>query len=281
MTITQAQSDAREFLLRDCPIVGLYGETGAGKTTFVASLMGDPRYRKTLFIDGDRGGATVAHMTSQAELCDYRSPKQATNSLAVTQWICREIANAHKVPGVQSIVIEGIARVYEDAVGEQFASADESSLVGHKLRRLYIVPSGHVKAIFATIGNLQAQLAKAGRACPIFVTVNTKDMTDDESGDTWQVPAISNSATKIVMGRADAFVQLQRVGKNVSVLTDRDHRTSLRKVRGHAAAIAIAKMRNPDAVTMLQVWADAIAADAIAVVNHLQTQAQPQESNTP
>lgn len=178
---------------------------------------------------------------------------------------------AHKVPDINAIVIEGIARTYEDLVGEAFATATPDKLSGYHLQKLYVVPSQLVKSIFAMVNNLQSQLQSQGRAVPIFVTINSKTARDDAAGKAWQVPAISDSATKIVMARASAFVQIQRIGRNVSLLTDRDQNTDARKVRHHAAAQAIAKLRNPTAVTMIQTWADAIANDSAAVGEHLST----------
>lgn len=267
----EQQSAALESLLSTCPIVGIYAETGTGKTTFAASLMESPRYRKVLFIDGDRGAATVAHLTRQESLCDYRQAK-GTCALAVQQWMSREIALAHKVPEIQAVVIEGLARLYEDAVGEAFQTASPEDLSGNKLRRLYIVPSGHVKAVFAAIGNMQAQFCAQGRAVPLFLTVNTKEKSTDDGGTVWQVPSISDSATKIIMGRSDAFVQLARAGKNVRILTDRDQNTTARKVRHAGAAVAIARLKSPTAPQMLQAWADAQAAEGDDIAQYLQNE---------
>jgi len=274
-TLTQTQIDAREALLSTSPIIGIFGETGAGKTTFMSALMADPRYRRVLYIDGDRGGATIAHLTGRSELCEYRYPKQATNALAAQQWMCAELAQAHKVPDVGAIVVEGVARIYEDLVASAFTNVSEDQLVGHKLRRLYIVPANLTKAVIGAIGDLQSQLQRANRAVPIFFTCNTKERTDDETGKTWQVPSLSDSAIKVIMGRADAFVQLTRRGTTVSLLTDRDKYQAHRKVRHHGAASALARVTNPNAVTMIQTWADAIAADSAQVAAHLQSQ-QPQ-----
>ena len=239
--------------------------------------MEDPRYRKVLYIDGDKGGATVAHLTRQAGLCDYRLAK-GTCSLARQQWMSREISLGHKVPGIQAVVIEGIARLYEDAVGEQFQTASPEDLSGNKLRRLYIIPSGLVKAVFSAVGNLQAQFNAAGRGVPIFLTINTKEKSDDD-GKAWEVPAISDSATKIIMGRADAFVQLVRVGKNVRIMTDRDQNTTHRKVRHAGAAADIAKLKNPTAPQLLQTWADAQAAQGDDIAQYLQTESTSQQQD--
>jgi hypothetical protein len=259
------EKSALTDLLSGCPIIVVYAETGTGKTKFTSTVMEDPRYAKTLFIDGDRGGATVAHLTSRPELCDYRRPDNAVNALMVQQWICRQIAGAHKVPDVGSIIIEGLARVYQDSVGEEFSRASAEDLIGHRLRRFYIVPSGLVKSIITLAGNLQLQLLKAGRSVPIILTCNTKEKTDDNSGRSWQIPAISDSTTKMLMGNADAFVQLRRSGTTTSILTDRDQYTTARKVRHHGAALAIAKLRNPTLPTMLQTWADATTASAAEI----------------
>ena len=276
-TLASAALVALEALLSTSPIVGVYAETGTGKTTFVASLMEDPRYRKVLYIDGDKGGATVAHLTRQAGLCDYRQAK-GTCSLARQQWMSREISLGHKVPGISAVVIEGIARLYEDAVGEQFQTASPEDLSGNKLRRLYIIPSGLVKAVFSAVGNLQAQFNAQGRSVPIFLTVSTKEKSDDD-GKTWEVPAISDYATKIIMGRADAFVQLVRVGKNVRIMTDRDQNTTHRKVRHAGAAADIAKLKNPTAPQLLQTWADAQAAQGDDIAQYLQTESTSQQQD--
>lgn len=273
--LTQAQIDAREALLSTSPIIGIYAETGTGKTTFVSHLMGEPRYRKVLFVDGDRGGATIAHLTGKADLCEYRYPKQATNALAAQQWMCAELAQAHKVPNVGAVVIEGVARIYEDLVANAFANVSEDQLKGNKLRQLYIIPANLTKAVIGGICDLQSQFQRAGRACPIFFTCNTKERSDDDGERTWQVPSLSDSTVKVIMGRADAFVQLTRRGNNVSLLTDRDRYQAHRKVRHHGAAAALARLQNPTAVTMIQTWADAVAADSAQVAAHLQSQ-QPQ-----
>lgn len=275
--LTQAQIDAREALLSTSPIAGVFAETGTGKTTFMSHLMSDPRYRKVLYIDGDRGGATIAHLTSKADLCEYRYPKQVTNALAAQQWMCNELVKAHKVPDVGAVVVEGVARIYEDLVGEAFSDVDADQLKGNKLRQLYIVPANLVKAVIVQICNLQARFQKAGRGVPIFFTCNTKELSDDAGNKSWQSPALSDSAIKVIMGRSDAFVQLERRGNNVSLLTDRDKYQAHRKVRHHGAAAALAKMKNPNAVSMLQTWADAIAADSAQIDSYLSQQPQPQQ----
>jgi len=64
----------------------------------------------------------------------------------------------------------------------------------------------------------------------------------------------------------------------VSLRTDRDGNTLYLKVRHHGAAIALAKMRGPTAVTMIQTWSDSIAADSSAVAARIsQTQTQQSE----
>lgn len=281
-SLTQAQIDAREGFLSGAstatggsPIIGVFGETGTGKTTFMSALMAEPRYRRVLFIDGDRGGATIAHLTSQADLCEYRYPKRATNALAAQQWMCAELAQAHKVPNINAVVVEGVARIYEDLVASAFMDVSEDQLSGHKLRRLYIVPANLTKAVIGAICDLQSQFQYAGRAVPIFFTCNTKERSDDDGERTWQAPSLSDSAIKVIMGRSDAFVQLVRRGNTVSLLTDRDKYQAHRKVRHHGAAAALARASNPNAVTMIQTWADAIAADSAQVAAHLQAQ-QPQ-----
>ncbi len=279
--MTTLQSEALENFLSGKatrignPIIGVWGDTGVGKTTFVASLMSVPRYRKVLYIDGDRGAATIAHLTVQDSLCDYRYPKNATMSLDVQQWMVAEIAKAHKVPDVGAIVIEGLARLYESAVGEAYQNATEEQLKGHKLRQLYIVPSGHVKAVLEMVCCLQARLQQANRAVPIFVTCNSKEAHSEDGSKHWDVPGISDSAAKIIMARGDAFVQLERSGNTLSVRTDRDNNTKFRKVRHHGAAVAIGKLKQPTAVSMLQTWADAIAAESQAIGAHLHTLTKP------
>jgi len=268
---------AREALLRDCPIVGVYAETGTGKTMFAATLMHDPRYRKTLYLDADRGCATIAHITTQEALCTYRRPgKGVVNAFALQQWLVSEIALAHKVPGIQAVVIEGLARIYEDLVGEEHNKVSPEDMVGNKLKRLYIIPAGMVKGVISAISNLQAQLVSVDRAVPIFVTINAKEKQGDNE-TVWQIPSLSDSASKILMARSQAFVQLVRLGKTLSIATDRDAHTTLRKVRHAGAAIAIAKLRNTTAPQMLQVWADAVAVESKNVSNHLTNESNNNE----
>lgn len=278
--LTEAQINARESFLGHpgkpgCPIIGIVGHTGTGKTTFLSALMAEPRYRRVLFIDGDRGGATIAHLTAQPGLCEYRYPEKADDPLAVQQWLCSELAHAHRVPDIGAVIVEGVARQYEDLVGDAFAEASPDSLKGNKLRQLYIVPAGLVKAVLTRIGLLQSRLQKAGRAVPIFFTCNTKRAMNDD-GKTWQVPNLSDAAIQLIQGRADAFVELTRTGSRLALHTDRTSDTSYRKVRHHGAAVALAKLQNPNAVTMIQTWADAIASDASQVEAHLSQQPQQQ-----
>lgn len=262
-------NNALDTLLADCPIVGVWAETGTGKTTFCGSLMEDTRYRKCLYLDADRGATTIEHLTSQPDLCDYRYPENVVNAHGLQQWLIKQLVRASSVEGIGSIIVEGVARIYEDAVGEQFATASEDQLSGYKLMQLYNVPAQQTKAVLVMIGNLQAKLRKAGRAVPIIFTCNTKERRDDSEGAVWQVPAISDTSVKLIMARANGFVQLQRRGSTVTIATDRDSRTTARKVRHAGAAKAIAKLRNPTLPQMLQTWADAKATQTQSVTQFL------------
>ena len=84
-----------------------------------------------------------------------------------------------------------------------------------------------------------------------------------------QVPAISDSAVKIIMARADAFMQLQRRGTTTTIATDRDHQTTARKVRHAGAAKAIAKLRGATLPQVFETWANARASDAEIVAKVL------------
>jgi hypothetical protein len=270
--LTEIQIADREKLLADCPIIVVFAETGTGKTTFTGSLLMDERYQRTLFIDGDRGQRTMAAVLQNPGLCKLRKMDGVTNALALQQWLSREIGQADQDPEIKAIVIEGLGRVYEDAVGEAYAGASEKDLKGNALKRLYIVPSGLTGAIISAVCNLQHRLIAAGRAVPIFVTVTTKTETDDD-GHEWEVPALSNKRTKQLMARSEAFVQLSRTGTNVRIHTDRDARNPFRKLRGEDAARAVANMINPTGPLMLQTWADAEGADRRNVEKILQGQA--------
>jgi hypothetical protein len=270
--LTQTQIDDREILLADCPIIGVYAETGTGKTTFTGSLTHDERYQRTLFIDGDRGQRTMAAVLQNPDLCELIRMERVTNALALQQWLSREIGRADQDPAIKAIVIEGLGRVYEDAVGEAYAAADEKDLKGNGLKRLYIVPSGLTGAIISSVCNLQHRLIAAKRSVPIFVTVTTKTETDDDHE--WEIPALSTKRTKQLMARSESFVQLTRKGTTVRVHTDRDARNPFRKLRGEPAARAVANMASPDAPSMLQVWADAEGAERRQVAQYLLEQAQ-------
>ena len=271
--MTEQQSEPLsplEDLLSACPIIGVYGKTGTGKTTFGASLMGDPRYRKVLYLDADRSSLTVQAYVRQESLCDYRAP-DVTSALALQQWLVRQIAGAHKVPGIQAVIIEGLARLYEDLVGEAYAQASPEDLVGDKLMRLYIAPAGLVKATITAACNMQSQFIKSGRHVPTIITSTTKEKSEGFKKG-WDVPALSDSATGLLQARSDAFLQMERSGKTTVLRTDRDNNTSMRKLRGATAAQAVAALKNPTAPQMLQVWADCLAAEGAAVHEYLQSQ---------
>jgi len=274
--LTETQISDREILLADCPIIGVYAETGTGKTTFTGSLTMDERYQRTLFIDGDCGQRTMAAFLQNTALCNLRECDDVTGALAYQQWLSREVNKAHEDQSIKAIVIEGLARVYEDGVGEGYQAAEEKDLKGNGLRRIYQVPSGLTGAVISAICNLQRRLKHARRSVPIFVTLTTKTLNSEDMSKSWEVPALSAAKTKQLMARSEAFVQIQRRGSNVRILTDRDANNPFRKLRGADAAIAVANIAQPDAPTMLQVWADAEGKARRAVDQIVAGQTPPQ-----
>jgi hypothetical protein len=129
--------------------------------------------------------------------------------------------------------------------------------MGPSLMKMFGPGAGMFKAMCTHVGNLQQHLRKAGRACPIVMTLNTKGKMDSSMA-MFELPEVSDNCARALMRGCGVFVEMQRIGKNVSLKTDRDGNNPFRKVRGMTAADALRKLRNPNCVTMIQAWADAL-----------------------
>ena len=264
-----------EELLSDGSIIGVAGASGTGKTTLMAELTEEPRFRKLVYIDGDGSGMTVKAIIKNPDLCEHWVvPPNCTTALDTLRWYRERMAAAVKVPGVGSIIVEGIARLYEDAVGEAFyidslkrgAKAMEG---GRNAQRQYQGPANLIRAFLQGVGSMQVAARGLERPIPIFVSCNTKVLQNEEQKTSYEMPSLSVNLAGVYKSRMDALLHIKRNGKVLRVFTDAQGDETYRKMRHAPSAAAVARLQNPTMIQILNTWADCLAQETALVAQHV------------